>query len=44
MKQPMKMGEEILENSIMEKYLGDIIYEKGWEKASQQQLKKEWGN
>ena len=29
MKQPMKMGEEILGNSVMEKYLGDIIHEKG---------------
>ena len=25
---PMKMGEETLENSIMEKYLGDMIHEK----------------
>merc|ERR1711923_112252 len=25
----MKMGEEILGNSVMEKYLGDIIHEKG---------------
>ena len=29
MKQPMKMGEEILGNFVMEKYLGDIIHEKG---------------
>ena len=29
MKHPMKMGEEILGNSVMEKYLGDIIHEKG---------------
>ena len=29
MKQPMKMGEETLGNSVMEKYLGDIIHEKG---------------
>ena len=28
-KWPMKMGEEIIENSILEKYLGDIIHEKG---------------
>ena len=26
---PMKMGEEIIENSITEKYLGDMIHEKG---------------
>ena len=32
-KQPMKMGEEILENSVMEKYLGDIIHEKGCEES-----------
>ena len=25
----MKRGEETLENSIMEKYLGDLIHEKG---------------
>ena len=25
----MKMGEEIIENSILEKYLGDMIHEKG---------------
>ena len=29
MKQPMRMGEEILGNSVMEKYLGDIMHEKG---------------
>ena len=29
--QPMKMGEETLGNSVMEKYLGDIIHEKGCE-------------
>ena len=29
MKQPMKMGEEILGTSVREKYLGDIIQEKG---------------
>ena len=28
-KWPMKMGEEIIENSILEKYLGDMIHEKG---------------
>ena len=28
-KWPMKMGEEIILNSILEKYLGDIIHEKG---------------
>ena len=33
MKQPMKMGEELLENSIMEKYLGDIIHENGCEES-----------
>ena len=27
------MGEETLENSIMEKYLGDIIHEKGYEES-----------
>ena len=27
----MKMGEEIIENSILENYLGDIIHEKGCE-------------
>ena len=32
-KHPMKMGEETLENSIMEKYLGDIIHEKGCEES-----------
>ena len=29
----MKMGEETLENSIMEKYLGGIIQEKGCEES-----------
>ena len=33
MKQPMKMGEEILGNFVMEKYLGDIIHEKGCEES-----------
>ena len=33
MKQPMKMGEEILGNSVMDKYLGDIIHEKGCEES-----------
>ena len=32
-KWPMKMGEEIIENSILEKYLGDIIHEKGCEES-----------
>ena len=32
-KWPMKMGEEILANSILEKYLGDIIHEKGCEES-----------
>ena len=32
-KHPMKMGEETLENSIREKYLGDIIHEKGCEES-----------
>ena len=32
-KWPMKMGEEIIENSILEKYLGDIIHEKGYEES-----------
>ena len=36
-KHPMKMGEETLENSVMEKYLGDIIHKKDTKKASQLQ-------
>ena len=28
-KWPMKMGEEIIEHSMLEKYLGDITHEKG---------------
>ena len=32
-KWPMKMGEEIIANSILEKYLGDIIHEKGCEES-----------
>ena len=33
MKQPIKMGKEIFGNSVMEKYLGDIIHEKGCEES-----------
>ena len=32
-KWPMKMGEEIILNSVLEKYLGDIIHEKGCEES-----------
>ena len=37
--QPMKMGEEILGNSVMERYLGDIIHENGCEESIRDTIK-----
>ena len=40
----MKMGKEILGNSIMEEYLGDRIHEKGCEESITATIKEKKGN